>query len=61
MKPLTRGTASMCLCAYAEAEQSARSQYARMENCTGFRDTGVLESRAFLQDVYPTEDVCGGQ
>ena len=34
---------------------------ARMENCTGFRDTGVLEDEGrFLQDVYPTEDVCGG-
>jgi hypothetical protein len=34
---------------------------ARMENCTGFRDTGVLEDEGrFLQDVYPTEDDCGG-
>lgn len=34
---------------------------ARMENCTGFRDTGVLEDEGrFLQDVYPTEDACGG-
>jgi hypothetical protein len=34
---------------------------ARMENCTGFRDTGVLEDEGrFLQDVYPTEDMCGG-
>lgn len=34
---------------------------ARMENCSGFRDTGVLEDEGrFLQDVYPTEDECGG-
>ena len=34
---------------------------ARMENCTGFRETGVLEDEGrFLQDVYPTEDICGG-
>jgi hypothetical protein len=34
---------------------------ARMENCTGFRNTGVLEDEGrFLQDVYPGEDVCGG-
>jgi hypothetical protein len=34
---------------------------ARMENCTGLRDTGVLEDEGrFLQNVYPTEDVCGG-
>jgi hypothetical protein len=34
---------------------------ARMENCTGLKDTGVLEDEGrFLQDVYPTEDDCGG-
>jgi Sulfotransferase family len=34
---------------------------ARMENCTGLYDTGVLEDEGrFLQNVYPTEDVCGG-
>jgi hypothetical protein len=34
---------------------------ARMENCTGFRNTGVIEDEGrFLQNVYPTEDVCGG-
>jgi hypothetical protein len=34
---------------------------ARMQNCTGFRDTGVIEDEGrFLQDVYPTEDECGG-
>jgi hypothetical protein len=34
---------------------------ARMENCTGFRNTGVIEDEGrFLQDVYPTEDDCGG-
>jgi hypothetical protein len=34
---------------------------ARMENCTGFRNTGVLEDEGrFLQNVYPTEDVLGG-
>ena len=34
---------------------------ARMENCTGLRDTGVLGNEGrFLQDVYPTEDVAGG-
>jgi hypothetical protein len=34
---------------------------ARMEDCTGFQHTGVLEDEGrFLQDVYLTEDVCGG-
>jgi hypothetical protein len=34
---------------------------ARMENCTGFKNTGVLEDEGrFLQDVYPTEGDCGG-
>jgi Sulfotransferase family len=34
---------------------------ARMENCTGLHNTGVFEDEGrFLQDVYPTEDVCGG-
>jgi hypothetical protein len=34
---------------------------ARMEDCTGFSNTGMLEDEGrFLQDVYPTEDVCGG-
>ena len=34
---------------------------ARMENCTGLRDTGVIEDEGrFLQDVYPTEGECGG-
>jgi hypothetical protein len=34
---------------------------ARMRDCTGFRDTGVFEDEGrFLQDVYPTEDACGG-
>ncbi len=34
---------------------------ARMENCTGLQNTGVLEDEGgFLQDVYPTEYVCGG-
>ena len=34
---------------------------ARMENCTGLQNTGVLEDEGgFLQDVYPTEHVCGG-
>ena len=34
---------------------------ARMENCTGLRDTGVVEDEGrFLQDVYPTEGECGG-
>src|SRR5437868_8499989 len=34
---------------------------ARMEDCTGLHDTGVLEDEGrFLQNVYPTEDVCGG-
>jgi len=34
---------------------------ARMENCTGLQDTGVLENEGrFLQDVYATEDDCGG-
>jgi Sulfotransferase family len=34
---------------------------ARLENCTGLQDTGVLEDEGgFLQNVYPTEDMCGG-
>jgi hypothetical protein len=34
---------------------------ARMENCTGLRDTGVLEDEGrFLQNVYLTESDCGG-
>jgi hypothetical protein len=34
---------------------------ARMENCTGFKDTGVIEDEGqFLQDVYPTAKVYGG-
>jgi len=34
---------------------------ARMEDCTGFQNTGILEDEGrFLQDVYPTEDACGG-
>jgi hypothetical protein len=34
---------------------------ARMEDCTGFHNTGVLEDEGrFLQNVCPTEDACGG-
>ena len=34
---------------------------ARLENCTGFKDTGVIEDEGqFLQDVYPTAKVYGG-
>lgn len=34
---------------------------ARMESCTGLAGTGVIEDEGrFLQDVYPTEDACGG-
>jgi hypothetical protein len=34
---------------------------ARMRDCTGFQNTGVLEDEGrFLQNVYPSEDVCGG-
>ena len=34
---------------------------ARMENCTGLKDTGALEDEGrYLQDVYPTESECGG-
>ena len=34
---------------------------ARMENCTGFKDTDVIEDEGqFLQDVYPTGEVYGG-
>jgi hypothetical protein len=34
---------------------------ARMENCTGFKDTGVIEDDGqFLQDVYPTAMTYGG-
>src|SRR5207253_5625401 len=34
---------------------------ARLENCTGFRQTGVIEDEGqFLQDVYPTSKTYGG-
>jgi len=34
---------------------------ARLENCTGFKNTGVLEDEGqFLQDVYPTASEHGG-
>src|SRR2546423_1751445 len=34
---------------------------ARLENCTGFRNTGVLEDEGqFLQDVYQSDNVYGG-
>lgn len=34
---------------------------ARLENCTGFKDTGVVEDEGqFLQDVYPIDGVYGG-
>jgi Sulfotransferase family len=34
---------------------------ARMNNCTGLQNTGVLEDEGgFLQDVYPAEGTCGG-
>jgi hypothetical protein len=34
---------------------------ARLENCTGFRNTGVLQDEGqFLQDVYQSDNVYGG-
>ncbi len=34
---------------------------ARLENCTGFKQTGVIEDEGqFLQDVYPTSKTYGG-
>jgi Sulfotransferase family len=34
---------------------------ARMENCTGFKETGAIEDEGqFLQDVYPISRVYGG-
>ena len=34
---------------------------ARMENCTGFKDTNVIEDEGqYLQDVFPTSKVYGG-
>src|SRR5262249_25536423 len=34
---------------------------ARMENCTGLKNTGVFEDEGqFLQDVYPTASAYGG-
>jgi len=34
---------------------------ARLENCTGLQETGVMEDEGtFLQDVYPTEGELGG-
>src|SRR5439155_24357222 len=34
---------------------------ARLEDCTGFKNTGVFEDEGqFLQDVYPTASAYGG-
>ena len=34
---------------------------ARLENCTGFKNTGVLQDEGqYLQDVYPTDRAYGG-
>jgi hypothetical protein len=34
---------------------------ARLENCTGFRNTGAVEDEGqFLQDVYPSDNLFGG-
>ena len=34
---------------------------ARLENCTGFKNTGVLQDEGqYLQDVYPTDQAYGG-
>jgi hypothetical protein len=34
---------------------------ARLDNCTGFKNTGALEDEGqFLQDVYATDHACGG-
>ena len=34
---------------------------ARLENCTGFKNTGVLADEGkYLQDVYPTDHAYGG-
>src|SRR5437667_9506173 len=34
---------------------------ARLENCTGFKNTGVLQDEGqYLQDVYPTDRYHGG-
>ena len=34
---------------------------ARLENCTGFKNTGVLEDEGqYLQDIYLTDHQCGG-
>jgi hypothetical protein len=34
---------------------------ARLENCTGFKNTGVLQDEGqYLQDVYPTDQTYGG-
>ena len=34
---------------------------ARLENCTGFKNTGVLQDEGqFLQDVYPPDGAYGG-
>ena len=35
---------------------------ARLENCTGFKNTGVLEDEGqYLQDIYLTDHQCGGR
>jgi hypothetical protein len=34
---------------------------ARLENCTGFKNTGILEDEGqYLQDVYPADCAYGG-
>jgi len=42
-------------------QRSGTSNVARLENCTGFKNTGVLEDEGqYLQDVYPTDWAYGG-
>jgi hypothetical protein len=41
-------------------QRSGTSNVARLENCTGFKNTGVLEDEGqYLQDVYPTDCAYG--
>jgi hypothetical protein len=41
-------------------QRSGTSNVARLENCTGFKNTGVLEDEGqYLQDVYPADCAYG--
>ena len=52
----------MFICGLHRSETRARGRnITRMENCTGFKDTAVIEDEGqFLQDVYPTSKAYSG-